>query len=328
MIGHCLIRVRPIAASVMLVLGTAAALTGQGSPVLLWPDGAPGSENWTQKEAVYAGGDGHQRVRNVSRPSITPYLPPSGTGTGTAVIVAPGGAFRILAWTHEGTMVAEWLQRRGIAAFVLKYRLVDTGTDEEFVQAETAMRGRGAGAAGRAGRSGGAPGSPGERGAPPRGGIPTMDNPVVRMSVTDSLKAIETVRSRAREWQIDPAKVGILGFSAGAWAAVMTGVEQTAATRPDFIAAIYPCCLNANNALNATNLQIPPDAPPLFLTHAYDDPIASAAPVLFQTWKAAGRPAELHSYAAGGHGFGMNTRGLPVDTWIERLADWMRYSKF
>ena len=155
-----------------------------------------------------------------------------------------------------------------------------------------------------------------------------MDNPVVRMSATDSLKAIEIVRSRAAELKIDPAKVGIMGFSAGAWAAVMTGTERNAANRPNFIAAIYPCCFNANNALNATNLQVPNDAPPLFLTHAYDDPIAAATPVLFQTWKAAGRPAELHSYAAGGHGFGLSPRDLPVATWIERFGDWMRYLKF
>src|SRR6185437_4815663 len=115
--------------------------------------------------------------------------------------------------------------------------------------------------------SGGAPARPAGT-PPPRGGIPSMDNPVVHMSVTDSLKAIEVVRSRAAEWHIDPQKIGIMGFSAGGWAAIMTGIEHTAVNRPDFIAAIYPCCFNPNNPQNASNLKIPDDAPPLFLLNA------------------------------------------------------------
>jgi hypothetical protein len=167
MTGRHLSRLTSVAAAVAVLLG-AAALHAQGTVVALWPDGAPGSEGWGQEEVVYPmGPDGLQGVRNVSQPSITAYLPPAGTATGTAVIVAPGGAFRMLAWTHEGTMVAEWLQRRGVAAFVLKYRLIDTGTDEEFAN----------------------------------GWIPTVDHPAVRMSVTDSLRAIEVVRAQAGEWQ-------------------------------------------------------------------------------------------------------------------------------
>ncbi len=108
----------------------------------------------------------------------------------------------------------------------------------------------------------------------------------------------------------------------------MTAVQHTAADRPNFIGAIYACCLNANNALNATNLKVPDDAPPLFILHAYDDGISASGPSLFLTWKAANKPAELHTYAAGGHGFGMSQRNRPTDGWIERFADWLRYQKF
>ncbi|MFB3778986.1 MAG: alpha/beta hydrolase [Bryobacteraceae bacterium] len=318
-------RNRLAAAAAGLLLGAAAVLLAQNNVVFLWPDGAPGSENWTQKEAAYKTSSGQTELRNVVKPSITLYLPPAGDATGTAVVVAPGGAFRILAWENEGTMVAEWLQRHGIAAFLLKYRLVDTGTDEEFAQAQAAMsagmgRGRGGAAAGR--------GPDAARGrAPSRGGIPTMDNPVVGMSATDALKAIETVRARAAEWRVDPAKIGIIGFSAGGWASVMTGIQYTSANRPNFVGAIYACCLNPNNSLNATNIKIPDDAPPIFILHAYDDGISASGPALFQAWKAANRPAELHTYAAGGHGFGMTKHGRPTDGWIERFTDWLRYQK-
>jgi acetyl esterase/lipase len=256
-----------------------------------------------------------KEVRNVVRPSITVYLPPAQAATGTAVVVAPGGAFTHLAWENEGTKVAEWLQSHGVTAFVLKYRLVDTGTDEEYAQAQAAMM--------NAMRSGGRPPS-----TPIRGGIPSMDNPVVHMSVTDALKAIEVVRTRAAEWHIDPNKIGIIGFSAGGWAAVMTGLEHTAANRPEFIGAIYPCCLNANNALNATNIKIPDDAPPLFILNAANDGISAFSPTLYMTWRAANKPAEVHTYAAGGHGFGMTKHNLPIDNWIERFADWLHYEKF
>jgi acetyl esterase/lipase len=318
-------------AFLVLLLGAAARLPAQTNVIFLWPDGAPGSEDWTRKEAEYKVASGQKELRNVVKPSITTYLPRTGTATGTAVVVAPGGAFRILAWENEGTMVSEWLRDHGIAAFLLKYRLVDTGTDEEFAQSQAASAGMGRGgrAAGTAGpatgaaRGAGAPGGAG-RG---RGSIPTMDNPIVRMSLTDSLKAIEIVRARAAEWQVDPARIGIVGFSAGGWASVMTGIEHTAANRPNFIGAIYACCLNPNNGLNASNLKVPDDAPPMFILHAYDDSISASGPTLFQTWKAAGKPAELHTYAAGGHGFGMARHDRPTDGWIERFTDWLRYQK-
>jgi acetyl esterase/lipase len=294
------------------LLLTAAALPAQNTVVMLWSEGAPGSQNWTQKEVEYTvPASGLKAVRNVAKPSITAYLPPPETATGTSVVVAPGGAFRMLSWDLEGTLVADWLQRHGVAAFILKYRLMDTGTEEQFaqMQARGGRRGPGAGGAGRGGANAG------------RGGVPYIPGEIQAMSAADGVRAIEIVRQHAAEWHLDPAKVGIMGFSAGGYVAMEAALHHTAANRPAFAAAIYACCENP------AEIKIPDDAPPVFFLHAYNDPVSATSPALFLAWKAADKPAELHTYAAGGHGFGMPKHDLPTDGWIERFGDWLRYQK-
>lgn len=279
----------------------------------------PGSESWTQKEATYTVGRASLRaVRNVVKPSLTVYLPTAETATGTSVIVAPGGAFRLLSWDSEGTQVADWLQRHGVAAFVLKYRLTDTGTDEEYAQSQAraaAGRGRAGGAGAAAGR--GDAGANAGRGANAAG----QQTQIRAMSAADGLRAIEVVRQHAVEWRLDPEKVGFMGFSAGGYVAVQAALNHTSANRPNFVAAIYACCENA------ADIKVPDDAPPTFFLHAYNDPVSASSPALFLAWKAANRPAELHTYAAGGHGFGMPKHDQPSDGWIERFGDWLRYQK-
>ncbi len=289
-----------------LLLTTATPVTqGQSTEVPLWPNGAPGSESWTRKEVTYKNQQGLAMVRNVVRPSVTVYLPAAGSGSGTSVIVAPGGAFRFLSWDSEGTLVAEWLREHGVAAFVLKYRLTDTGSEEEFQKSQA--RG-GAGAA----RAGGGAG---------RGGAPGGQTEIRAMAATDGVQAVKVVRARAAEWGIDPGKIGLMGFSAGGYVAARAGLHYTAETRPNFVAPIYACCLNMAEE------KVPEDAPPIFLLHAYNDPVSVSSPSIYLAWKAANRPAELHSYGAGGHGFGMPKHDLPTDGWIERFGDWMRYQK-
>jgi acetyl esterase/lipase len=306
---------RAAAAVVTGLLLAAAALPAQTNVVTLWPNGAPGAESWTQKEAEYTMGDGLKAVRNVAKPSITVFLPAAGTGSGTSVVIAPGGAFRMLSWAAEGTQVAEWLQQHGVAGFVLRYRLTDTGTDEEFAQSQ-ARAAAARGAAGSGGR--GAGGANGGRGGAPVSGPQAQ---IRAMSAADGLRAIEVARQHAAEWNLDPAKVGIMGFSAGGYVAVQAALEHTAANRPAFVGAIYACCENPEE------VKVPDDAPPTFFLHAYNDPVSASSPTLFLAWKAAGRPAELHTYAAGGHGFGMPPHGQPSDNWIERFGDWLRYQK-
>lgn len=125
---------RPARAAAAVITGlllAAVVLPAQTNVVMLWPNGAPGSESWTQKEAEYTvGNSGLKAVRNVVKPSITVYLPAAETANGTSVVVAPGGAFRMLSWDSEGTQVADWLQRHGVAGFVLRYRQAHSGTRE------------------------------------------------------------------------------------------------------------------------------------------------------------------------------------------------------
>ena len=287
---------------VLLVLAGAATGLAQEKIVRLYPGTAPGSESWTRTEAAYKSPDGLQMVRNVVEPGVTVYLPSPALATGTAVIIAPGGAFRFLSWEMEGTMVADWLKQRGVAAFVLRYRLSDTGTEEEFQKVQARPPVRPAPGAGRP--------------APPPG-----RTEIQAMAAADGLQAIRVVREHAAEWHISPDRIGIMGFSAGGYVAMKAALDYTPETRPDFAGSIYGCCFNG------VEVKVPADAPAVFFLHAYNDPVADSSPVLFQAWKAAKRPSELHSYAAGGHGFGMLDRGLPTDRWIERFGDWLRYQK-
>lgn len=285
---------------VIAVLLAALRAQAQTTVVTLWPNGAPGSETWTQKESQYVDPAGIKRLRNIVAPSVTAFLPDAGIAAGTSVIVAPGGGFSHLSWDSEGVMVADWLQHHGVAAFVLKYRLTDTGTDEEFAQSQ--VRGRG--------------------GAPaPANRVRLSQSQIQEMAAADGLQAIQVVREHAADWHIDAHKIGLMGFSAGGYIAVKAALDHSAANRPDFVAAIYPCCINA------ADVKVPADAPPMFFLHAYNDPISASTEPLFLAWKAAAKPAELHTYDAGGHGFGMPTKNQPTDNWIERFSDWLRFQK-
>ena len=302
-----------IARTICLLAFAAVTLRAQNDVVMLYPNGAPGSEQWTQKETEYPVANGLKSVRNVVKPSITVYLASTATPAGTSVIIAPGGGFRWLSWNSEGTLVADWLQQHGIAAFVLKYRLTDTGTDEEFAQSQARGAGRGRGSAQNAGGGTTAPAG--------RVSAATQQAAIRSMAAADGLRAIEVVRQHAADWHLDPEKVGIMGFSAGGYVAMQAALDHTPANRPAFVAAIYACCENP------AEVKIPDDAPPVFFLHAYNDPVSASSPELFLAWKAANKPAELHTYAAGGHGFGMPKHDRPSDGWIERFGDWLRYQK-
>ncbi len=168
--------------------------------VNVWPGVAPGSQGWTQQERVIEHTPVGTVVFNVVTPTLTAYLPPRGRATGTAVIVAPGGAFVALAIEQEGTAVARWLQRRGIAAFVLKYRIVEKRQD----------------------------------------GIPALDMDTAgRYGIADGIQALRVVRRHAAEWGVSPDRVGFLGFSAGAMVTSGALLQPDSAARPNFAALIY-----------------------------------------------------------------------------------------
>ena len=181
--------------------GLAVALgSAHGQSVNLWHGVAPGSEHWTQSERAVESTPIGTVIFNVVTPTLTAYLPPRGKATGTGIIVAPGGAFVALAVDLEGTTVARWLQEHGIAAFVLKYRIVEKRGD----------------------------------------GIPTMDMDTAgRYGIADGIQAIKVVRQHAAEWGISPDRIGFMGFSAGAMVTSGTVLQQDSAARPNFAAMIY-----------------------------------------------------------------------------------------
>lgn len=270
----------------------ASAAGAQGPEIALYPQSRQASAQEI-RESVY----GEPRVRNVTSPTLTAYLPDPAKATGTAVIVAPGGGFIMLSIKSEGEDVAHWLNERGVTAFVLKYRLNPTPADSAAFQAELAKlmtsAARGSDAAGALETSAGA-----------------------RQAMADGLEAVKWVRQRAAEFHIDPHRIGFLGFSAGAMVSLHVATAYDPNTRPDFVGSIYGSLPGG--------AAIPKDAPPLFLAVAADDPLlAHASTPVFEAWEAEHHPAELHIYHMGGHGFGMKSQGHSSDHWIDELGWWM-----
>lgn len=249
------------------------------------PADTPDREQWMTQNGLLG-------VRNVNRPTLTPVLP-AGPATGAAVIVAPGGAFLGLAIDHEGWQVARWLANHGIAAFVLKYRVLPTPVDnDQFQRENNAMRNGGTGSF-----------------APPDDTTPE--------ALADGLAAIRYVREHAAEFGVDPQRVGFMGFSAGGFLS-RSVVAHGGADAPNFVAPIYP---------SMAPMQVPANAPPMFVAIAADDFLLAMHPdmPLLRDYRAAGAPIEFHLLANGGHGFGLanGTQGMASEDWIETLYRWM-----
>jgi acetyl esterase/lipase len=263
---------------------------GENEVILLWSEGAPGSEGWTQVEEELTLPPDLKVVRNVTQPSLTVYPADPAESNGTAVIVAPGGAWHFLSIDKEGTDVARWLAQRGVTAFVLRYRLLPTG---DHVREET------------------------EAAISDRSRMAELLQPLLPLTQADAQQAIRLVRQDAARWGILPERVGMLGFSAGGDLTARAALYNPPDCRPAFAAPIYPAVFE--------DVVAPPDAPPLFLLCANDDDMAAVGSLrLFSAWRAAARPVEMHIYSTGGHGFGMLQQSLPIDTWIERFWDWLQ----
>lgn len=282
-----------------------AAHAGAQEELKLWPGGAPGSEDWRFPETVTQNASGDRVIANVSDPTLTAFLPDAASANGAAVVIAPGGALRVLGFDNEGVKVAQWLNARGIAAFVLKYRTLQSDPDASPPAAPPA---------GMAG--------------PVRTELvirnananPAPDNAaldeVLRFAVADAQEALKLVRARAEAWNIDAARVGLMGFSAGGGVAVGTAMAPAGDAYPDFIATLYGPSL--------MDVELPEHAPPLFIAVGNEHfNVTNGCLALFAAWKAAGKPAELHVYDQVSGGFGMSVRNLPVDGWIERFLEWM-----
>ena len=235
-----------------------------------------------------------QVVSNVSKPSMEVFRPVQGTENGTAIVICPGGALYAHSITSEGDQVAQWLAKKGVTAFVLKYRLVPTGEDAtQDVEDDGKMV------------------------------IPKAKK-MLPLAVSDGLHAMEYVRANAATYGIKEDRIGIMGFSAGGAVTMGVALNYKTKNKPNFIAPIYAWTA----VMDA--YEVPTDAPPAFVLCASDDELDLAAGNvdIYSAWLKAGKSAELHMYSTGGHGFGMRTKNLPSDNWIELLSDWLEVQGF
>lgn len=237
---------------------------------------------------------GSRFARNVTVATLTPFLPDPARASGAAVIVAPGGGFRTLSMENEGWNVARALAERGVAAFVLKYRLNQTPADMPAF--ELSMREMFSATAGR-----------------PRPN-PERASAGLAPQIADARAAFALIRKRAAVWRVDPRRIGMVGFSAGAMLTLATTLAGEDA-KPAFIGNIY-------GPLAAVN--VPAEAPPLFIALAADDPFfANSGFGLVESWKAAKHPVEFHLYEQGGHGFGMYPKETTSTGWFEAFVRWI-----
>jgi acetyl esterase/lipase len=274
----------------------------------LYKDSIPNSKpSQNEETSTYEGENKILIVHNVSRPSLTVFLPPKEKANGTAVIICPGGGYSILAASHEGYDVARKFNEWGITAFVLKYRIPD---DKTMLNKEIGP-------------------------------------------LQDAQRAIQMVRERAKEWNINPSKIGIMGFSAGGHLASTAGThfnhivienKNNTSLRPDFMILIYAVIsfsdsighIGSRDDLLGKNpspekikeysneLQINSNTPPAFLVHAGNDDVVKVENSIYfyEAEQKNKIPAELHIYPKGGHGFGMHNP-TTKDQWMERLRNWL-----
>ncbi|ASW05280.1 alpha/beta hydrolase [Rhizobium sp. 11515TR] len=271
----------------------------------IWPDAVPDAVPGAKPESV--GTDG-ETVADVSRPTMTVYAP-EGHNTGAAVVVFPGGGYKVLAMGLEGTEICDWLTSHGITCVLLKYRVPNSGPTWEK----------------------------GHR-----------HYPKVQTALQDAQRTLGLVRHNAAQWHVDPHKIGIIGFSAGGHlgAALSTHFAQRTyapvddadrlSCRPDFAMALYPGHLWVHEdedsaTRNETDMSLRPDirvsvdTPPTFLLQAEDDHVDGVEQSLayYIALQKAGVPTEMHLYAQGSHAFGLRPTKLPISGWPALAERWL-----
>ena len=269
------------------------SVNAQQKVIQLYDGPAPGSESWTWNEAENDKNAWQTKVvYNVRQPTLTVFTPDADKANGTAVIIAPGGAFHALSINSEGYDVASWLVKKGITCFVLKYRLAHSLTTDPVAEVMA------------------------------KWGKKEFDEAnaaVIPLCIADGKAAIAYVRKHAAEYSIAPNRIGIMGFSAGGTVTSSSLFNYTKENRPDFAAPVYPYFPKEMQG------EVAADAPPLFITAASNDGLGLAphSVDLYSKWLSTKHDAELHMYAKGDHGFGMRKQNLPTDSWIERFGEWL-----
>jgi acetyl esterase/lipase len=258
----------------------------------------PAKETWFRQW-------GDPMARNISTATLTPFLPEKGTANGAAVIVAPGGGFRWLSMGNEGWEVAEALAKKGIAAFVLKYRLHPTA---ESLQEFSDWMNR--------------PRTPAPVPKPDETGKTTTATPTMQLDLSNQLQDAEAAYAlllkNAKEWGIDTQRIGMIGFSAGA-GLTMHATLNSKTMKLAFIGPIYG---------GMGPVKVPENAPPMFNVIASDDFLFNGQFGVIDSWFKAKRPVEFHLYQNGGHGFGLGNPNRTSNRWFDAFIHWLDVNKF
>jgi acetyl esterase/lipase len=301
------------AVGALIALGCeqASAGTWQPSPghaqMPVWPGTAPDAKPMPGPESVVpvshpVAGRPWMAVLNVSRPTMTVYSP-AAKNTGAAVVVLPGGGFEVLAVDLEGTEICDWLTSKGITCVLLKYRVPSEPYDWHCDCRPD--------------------------------GLATSTQ-----SLEDLQRTMGLVRRHARQWHIDPHKIGVLGFSAGGYIAaeISTKYRQRLyaplddadkeSARPDFAVLVYPGHLAPDKTDSTTlnpNVPVTGETPPTFLVQAENDKVDGVNQSLayYAALQKAGAPVEMHLYAEGGHAFGLRRTPLPITGWPRLVEVWL-----
>jgi acetyl esterase/lipase len=242
---------------------------------------------------------GEPMARNISTATLTPFLPDPAKANGAAVIVTPGGGFRWLSMNNEGWKVAKALADKGVAAFVLKYRLQPT--PESLDDFKASMNRTFAAAAGSDGDN---------RPRPPRWDLSNQ--------LADAEAAYALILKRSKEWGVDTSRIGMIGFSAGA-GLTMHCTLNSKTMKLAFIGPIYG---------GMAAVEVPKDAPPMFAAIASDDFLFRGEFGVIKSWYDAKIPVEFHLYQNGGHGFGLGYPGNTANGWFPVFVHWLEVNKF
>jgi len=268
-------------------------INAQQKIVQLYDGPAPGTESWNWEEKENDKNVFQIKVvYNVTKPTLSVFMPDASVANGSAIVICPGGAFHTLSINSEGNDVANWLVKKGVTCFVLKYRLVRSLTDDPVGEWLAKMG---------------------------KKEFEEQTSQVIPFAIADGKAAIAYIRKHAVEFNIDADRIGIMGFSAGGTVAAAAAFNYTAANRPDFAAPVYAYIPTTMYGTVGT------DAPPIFIAAATDDQLnlAPHSVDLYNKWISSKLSSELHMYAKGGHGFGMRIQNLPSDKWIDSFGDWM-----
>jgi hypothetical protein len=308
-------------------------VSAQQPVIKLYNGPAPGSENWTQKETAYEYMSPIWKEKNIAlfnvvEPTLTVFLPSPKKATGTAMVVCPGGGFSALSWDNEGLNVGKKLAEKGIAAFVLKYRISYSGGTPEEVNliARTSYGG--------------------EKRTPesqeltkknaetsrtmtasysPQPGKVDLNSTLARdlgniqyMAGDDGRKAMEYVRQNAAKWNIKTDKIGMIGFSAGGMVTLDVAFNHTEQSKPNIIGVMY-------GVFGAKG--VPADPMPMFMASSQQEALRGAAD-LYASWCGARLPAEIHSFTSANHGFGYRNNGDSVNIWVDLFCNFLKKTGF